>query len=298
MAYYSGQISSFNDLLNIFVSICQNHGWVWSNSILSKNECYLRLIASETGITATGGTGQSGATLLNESFVMPRLGQPASAVNLPNFPADYHVFIFSDEVYLQLKFNIDYFYYLAFGKSDIPMPEAGLWIIATSCEKLSTSTTGGVSVTATSGGSTPSGATSTATLPFWNITTFSSNNNNSVISHGFDEEIWSSRNKRAVYSSSLTPLQQRQPSNWSQETILLPINVFVERPSSKQSMVCQFKNSRFLRIDNFEPEQILTLGNEQWIVFPFYRKNSAARDGGSPIDHSGTFGWAIRYEGP
>jgi hypothetical protein len=34
------------------------------------------------------------------------------------------------------------------------------------------------------------------------------------------------------------------------------------------------------------------------MIFPWYRKYSATRDGGTNIDHTGTFGWAIKYEPP
>ena len=55
---------------------------------------------------------------------------------------------------------------------------------------------------------------------------------------------------------------------------------------------------RFLRIDNYQPGDIIPLGPDRWKVAPWYRKNTAQRDGGSNIQHTGTFGWAIRYDGP
>ena len=70
------------------------------------------------------------------------------------------------------------------------------------------------------------------------------------------------------------------------------------RASNKVSILAKIENARYLRIDNLQPEQILTFGAEKWMVFPFHKKNSSVRDGGTSIDHSGTFGWAIRYDGP
>lgn len=77
----------------------------------------------------------------------------------------------------------------------------------------------------------------------------------------------------------------------------MPYNIYLERPENKLSLICQFENARFLRIDNHEPEQILTLGHERWMIFPFCRKDVKNRNGGLNIYHTGTFGWAIRYEG-
>ncbi len=96
----------------------------------------------------------------------------------------------------------------------------------------------------------------------------------------------------------IQPLISRQPSAFSSEAIFLPIQIAVPRASNKTSIVADVKNARYLRIDNYEPGQILTLGNDKWMVFPFHRKNITARNGGDYIDHTGTFGWVIRYEGP
>jgi len=58
------------------------------------------------------------------------------------------------------------------------------------------------------------------------------------------------------------------------------------------------QNARTLRVDNYDPGQIITLGDDQWRIYPFYRKNADQRDGttSSGGDHSGTMGWAIRYD--
>ena len=67
---------------------------------------------------------------------------------------------------------------------------------------------------------------------------------------------------------------------------------------NKVRLVLEVRNARYMRIGNNDPEQVITLGPDRWKVFPFLRKNASVPDGGSVIDHSGTFGWAIRYDGP
>lgn len=302
MAYYSGQASSYQELLNVLVNACVEQGWAWNNSILSKENCYLKLTATATGATAgiiaTGGTGvSSGSTLLNPALTTPRLGNPG-IVNAINFPVAYRIFIFAKEVYLITKFNINSYYYLAFGKSSINLGGNGLWISATACGAgIYSSLTGAISIGSSTGGA--GGATTpSAVAPFWNGSQFSNNWSNSVIQHGFDNILWSSGTTKAILVSSLSPLINRMPSNFSQETVLLPINVYVNRLQNKISLACQFEHARFIRIDNFNDEQIITLGGDKWMVFPFYKRDITARDGGNYIDHTGTFGWAIRYDGP
>lgn len=89
-----------------------------------------------------------------------------------------------------------------------------------------------------------------------------------------------------------------QPNSWNSEATLLPIRAWKARPSSKISMTADLEFARHIRIDNLSPGDILTIGSDQWKVFPWYRKDVSAHNGGYFVNHTGTFGWAIRYEGP
>lgn len=293
MAYYSGQAASYDQLLTVLVNACVLNGWTWADNILNKSDVYIKLVVSSIGITATGGTGKSGATLLNAALTSPRIGNPHTTNNKVSFPASYRIFVFEYEVYLIVKSDINKFFYLAFGKSNLNLSASGLWISATACGAGGYGYGIGIGMSATGGGAGGSGNPS-AVAPFWNGNNFADNWSNAVIAHGFDGIVWSSGSKIANFVSSLAPLNDRQPSAWSTNAILLPINVYVNRASSKKSLACQFQHSRYLRIDNFDPEQIIQLGSEKWMIFPFFQKNITSRNGG---DNTGTFGWAIRYDG-
>ena len=45
-------------------------------------------------------------------------------------------------------------------------------------------------------------------------------------------------------------------------------------------------------------EAIIQRGGSQWMVFPWLRKDGTVAGDVDRATHSGTFGWAIRYEGP
>lgn len=94
------------------------------------------------------------------------------------------------------------------------------------------------------------------------------------------------------------PLMGLLPNTWNSEAVLLPIRAYKVRPSYKISLTADLEHARYTRIDNYTPGQIITLGSERWKIFPWYRKDAVNRNGGYVINHSGTFGWAIRYEGP
>ena len=314
MAYFSGLASSYPDLISQLVNSCIAEGWTWQDSILSKSTAFVKVIYNPTasfgsgaGIQLQGGTGKAGSNLLNPSSCAMRLGPfgtGALLVPAPTFPLQYHFFIFDDpnEVFVIVKYDNDRFLFLGFGLSTIS--GCGLWMSASLGLRSGTNSTGtSISIDQTNGGLTGSSSYVSSSGFFWQ-----SNNlvGNSVLATqtlyttidglGWTEN--SSYTTNIPAQKSLAPLISRLPSAWSNETVLLPIQPILQRSSFKSSIIADIKNARYARIDNLEPEQILTIGSEKWMVFPFHKKNSRVRNGGSVIDHTGTLGWAIRYEGP
>lgn len=314
MAYYTGQCTSYQHLADILVEHCQKHGWVWQDGILSKNDLFIQIFVVEQridnyhvrgqGITLIGGTGKQTNQLINPAENPVRLGRTVAGRKLPQinyFPAHYHLFIFANEVYLFMKFDIDKFYYLAFGKSNLLQNTlgSGLWLSAT-CQHYSFSSDDGsifeIIYLKNNGGGASGGYGATVVAPFWNRQDFYHNWSNSVICHGLDNLLWSNGKSRAY--CTFEPLIDRLPTNHFADSPLLPYNIYLERPENKLSLIAQLENARCVRIDNYEPEQIISLGHEKWMVFPFYRKNLQYRDVNSGYSqHTGTFGWAIRFDG-
>lgn len=310
MAYYTGQCSSYQHLADILVEKCQQHGWAWQDNILSKDDLFVKVMVQnqpasnyygvlQHGITITGGTAQHGSNLVNPSNSV-RLGRTVWNEHNPNyFPVNYHLFVFADEVYLVMKFEVDKFYYLAFGKSHLIKGTQGngLWLSATACNNAyyAYSAIEHMRIMSNDGGE-GGGNNRSPVAPFFNRNQWYDGWSNSIICHGLDNTLWSSGTSRAY--ATFEPLIDRLPTAHFADSPLLPYNIYLERPENKISLITQFANARFLRIDNHEPEQIITLGHERWIVFPFYRKDLQERNGTiTRYDHTGTFGWAIRYEG-
>ncbi|WP_313043279.1 hypothetical protein [Acinetobacter sp.] len=310
MAYYNGQATSYTELLNVLVAACVAEGWTWADGILNKGTAYVAAsynptasVTNGSGLQFQGGTGKSSGALVNPSPSKIRIGplNAGSFVPAPSFPLDYHIFIFDnpDEVYLVIKYEIDRFFFAGFGLSTIP--GNGLWLSGSTGLRYSTNTsnaTGHFSIQAEAGGDSQSSVYARATGFFWQ--SFASGDLGSVCQIIFTEVDaigWTGLNLTPA-NQKLAPLIAISPSSWTNETILLPIEPVLSRASSKVSILTKIENARYLRIDNLEPEQILTFGAEKWMVFPFHKKDISVRDGGSSIGHSGTFGWAIRYDGP
>lgn len=305
MAYYSGQVSSYQELLDVLVASCVTEGWTWADGILSKGTAFLKLsnqAGNYPGVVAQGGTGKAGSSLVNPSAAMPRLGRPAYLGQGNNsnvtWPAQYYIHIFNnpDEVYLVLHHSVDAFWKLGFGLSSIQ--DSGLWITGTAGSQ-------GPTVSAENRGSfaprfNGSGSAYYSTgIPFWQT----------LANDGYYVENILFRNGSWLHSGSkfhavlaTAPLFSRLPNVWNQETIFIPIKAFESVASSKQSMQLELAHCRYVRIDNYEPNQVVILGDEKWKIYPGIRKNISERDGGGSTnygsDHSGTFGIAIKYDGP
>lgn len=327
MAYYNGVANSFNDLLTQLVAACVENDWTWADGILSKGAAFVKPWVESTasgttgiGLVVQGGTGKSGSTLLTPSPQTPRMGPPSRAVSQPTWPMTYSIHLFTDpdEVFMVARFNVDYFFFVSFGLSSVPgLTKTGLWLSATS-RRGRGPTAAGIFVTATGGGGSgfnDSDNVSSAGSPgcfLWNNNGTATGGiqetpgQNSAICTGLDGIDWPFPTSNSTSYDAINtfnaniparPHIERTPNAWNQESPLLPIQVYLVRASAKVSLVADIRNARYVRVDNYTPEQIVTLGADRWKIYPFYRRVAGTTDilGG---DHTGGLGWAIRYDGP
>lgn len=323
MAFYSGAVNSFADLRTALVDACAAEGWTWADSILSKGVAHVRPYVSSTntfteglGLLIQGGTGKSGSTLTGASDVIPRLGRPGAFPGFVDiaFPASYKLHVFSgpDEVFLFLRHGVDRFSWLAFGVSDVPgLGGTGLWLgaIARRGYMASSQVNSGFAIENYRGGNNTSNLAGTACASpglFWVSSRAQTDPTarQDCIHANIDGEGWSGAGDNASPGAfnAIFPVSQLvaySPSAWNTEAPLLPIMGHVWRASSKCSLVVDVRNARYVRVDNYEPEQVISIGPDRWRIYPFHQKNTSERNGASSgIGHSGTFGIAIRYDGP
>lgn len=307
MPYYTGAANSMAGLLESVTAACVAEGWTWADSILSKGNVFVQLTANDSGnpsIRIQGGTGRADGALVNPSSAHPYLARVSdySGFEDISYPCTYHLFVFDepDEIYLVVQYGVDWHAWLAFGNSIID--GASVWIAANKPTAMYWIYDDyPIRITANGGNS----ATRPVAGIFWkssSIGGYGSNYSESAIYadvwRGDNYAASNSTETQAVTASlTISQLISRGLSNWNSESVLLPIQPCYQTVGSKMQMLADLFYARYLRIDNYDPGQILTIGSEHWMVFPFIRKNTAARDGGSSIDHTGTFGWAIRYDG-
>ncbi|MCL7422515.1 MAG: hypothetical protein M8364_16615 [Methylobacter sp.] len=95
----------------------------------------------------------------------------------------------------------------------------------------------------------------------------------------------------------------RSPNIWNNQALLVPIHLTQLALSGLSMYLGYIDHIRYIRVDNYELGDIVTLGTDKWKVFPCVKKDSVNRNGGVygvgwNNNQSGTVGYAIRYDGP
>lgn len=315
MAFVSGSANSVSDLLTALQDACVGNGYTLSGSVLHKGTLFLQASVASGCLKILGGTGINGSNQLTGAG--PAAVQIGATVGVPSvgtWPVFFsiHVLDEPDEVYLIVNSDVDQFHWLAFGvNAATGITGSGVWYGGTEGEFAPALTTKAIALepVMTVGGEGPNSCPALF---------FSAGNNfyrtvNSFIHHNLDDVGWSgggTSNSLAVGAASavvggpanaargVEVALQRQPNSWNQDSILLPIRPLVPRASLKCSQIGDLAHSRYIRVSNYEPGEVITLGSDRWRVYPWFRKNASTPNGGSNITHSGTLGWAVRYDGP
>ena len=125
----------------------------------------------------------------------------------------------------------------------------------------------------------------------------------SFVHTGLDSYPWRSGNSSGYRGAGtkVGSLLMQLPNLYNSANVLLPIKPVAVRSSGGVTIIANPKNARYLRIDNVSPGEVISFGADKWKCYPFFKKDIAQRDGVPGItgaSHSGTFGYAVRYDGP
>lgn len=294
MAYYTGTANDMTALRQALIDACVLEGWSWDggSEVLSKAAMFLRLQIVSGYLTLLGRTGATSGDAPNEA----RIGTFASTA--VTFPLTYEIFAFAGEVYMVVNYSVDLYQWCAFGQSTVQgISGSGMWVGAS----LATTAPAGLQLSPTAGAQ---GSNYAAPALFWQTTYTYTEVRSCWVDSGLDGQGWwlgQTLSGVTVGIAATVPLVGLLPNSWNSEAVLLPIRCYKVRPSNKISLIADLEHARYTRVDNYAPGEVITIGADRWKVYPWYRKNTAARDGGATTGinaHSGTLGWAIRYEGP
>lgn len=308
MSYTTGTANSATELRTAIFAACVANGWTLASPIVSKGGQALQIVlntdSGPQGLRFKGGKSVAAGALVAACPQHVSMGDRSNLAFA--WPANYHLFAFAnpDEVYVVVNYDVDKFQWAAWGQSVHQLPGTGMWfasLIGTNAGQPDTY------MQIQNSGMLDSFSYTQPGL-FWrdaNGDGYSPGYVGSQMHHGLDGDFWTDGGpgKASPYAASTAnPLISLLPNAWNSETVLLPILGIVKRPSNLTSLVVTPQNARYMRIDNHAPGEIITLGADRWIAFPWLRKDAARRNGmssaGVTDQHSGTLGWAIRYEGP
>lgn len=309
MAYYSGTANSVNDLLTALRNSAVSDGWTLSGNVLSKGGVFVEHVISGANIKVRGGT--SGA-MTNASPYMS-IGKFLRVNTLAiTYPCSWELHGHAHEVYFIVNYDVDRYQWMAWGLSTVPaLPGSGIWVSASVGQPLDELP--GISYdfspislqfsgSSFQAGAAYSGWTGYVPAALWAATSAyeASNYASGYCHHNLDGYGWAIAlsNNLPGWNTIGSAFALAQPSAWNGEAVLLPLRLFFVRPSNRISLIVDHEHARLLRIDNLSPRDVLTLGTDKWKVYPWHKKNVSARNGGSGVDHTGTFGWAVRYLGP
>lgn len=294
MAYVTGSVNSLADLVTALQQACTANGWILAGNVLHKGACYASLVADATTITLIGGTGVDGNNALIEPSTPCYFLAPTT--DPFTWPMTYHAFVGATEVYLVGNFSLTAYPWLCFGSSPLPgVGGTGNWV-----SSVNNSHGPKTSVTKQLYWDSCYGYSGYDLQPcIMSSDLFGAGSNFLHVDIDGTGAQWviGSAQKYTNY------LCAYQPNAWNGETALMPIQAALVRPSSKISWVLNaLSDARYVRIDNITPGDVVMLGSEKWMVFPWWRKNAAARDGfhggSGGANDTGTFGHAFRYDGP
>ena len=302
MAYAISSIGSMAALVTFIQDTCVANGWTLSGNILYKDTAYVEIIADGTvGVKITGGTGHAAGALTGASTQSAYFGTHSGITVTFPLSVEININTSPDEIYVVINYATNYYGLIAWGISDVPgLPGTGNWYHA-----VRTATQGSDQFYILEGGvsyGTNYGGHIDGTAMFCGYSgsgsTWSGGVNNTFIHDDLDGGGW--HNGDGSWPSAFayqSPLLADTPSLWNGEAVLVPYSVYFPRASNKHSLVADLGHIRLLRIDNHAPGDTITLGSDQWKIYPFFCKNTVERNGGATKQHSGTFGYAVRYTG-
>ena len=313
MAYQTGTVASPTALKSVIETFCTTNGWTLSGSdYLYKGQSFVKL-------TATGTTKlQLNTANSSDGLTTPYAYAPYIYIETANWPVTYYIATFTnpDIVICVLHYATNLIQPIIFG--DIVKTHTSAYVggnfiyaprIVTGFESQINSI-----FTATDTGITSVSTiryTSGNTIPFSQVSqSVSGVERNCAIHAEIDGNTWSTSGYVTTLNATNVRLAEsttqsffRSPNSWNNQAQLIPIKLVFVALDSFVSYLGYMEHIRFVRVDNYEIGDIITLGSDKWKVFPWSKKDSTYRNGpgnslsGYP-DSSGTLGFAVRYDGP
>jgi len=294
MSYYTGTAPSIEALHTAIVNACVAEGWSWIDPILSKGTMFFELTWITTRSTANhdaiilgGRTAASGGDIPDNDVMISEFDNWEWV-----YPITYHIFVFDFEVWVAVNIFPATYMHLTFGQSQLPVPGSGNFFAGTY----------GYDTGATISSGPDSALFGGSSFSYSRYRNYYCHDGLHPSGNGWrpdDNRASDSNTSSLVGKGSVAGIISNQPNAFNQESILVPIRCFHAFLSSKWGMVMEMQNARYIRNDYYENEEIIELGPDRWMIFPFSYKNINDRNTTTANNNdlrSGTYAVALKYE--
>lgn len=304
--YFSGVITSKENLISTINANLEAFGFTTIGSNLHKET----LAISFTNQTSYGGSTRirmhytdGAGNIISSSSAAVGLNY-----NLP-YPVNYELFCYEDplECYLIINYNSDSYLHVSFGLTTM---YGGKWPWLTAPHNLDntwSSLTLSASLYATNNYVTIASSSNTIHLGMFTTVGGDIYRSSSTVYtevSGTPEWITSFGNTTSAYGgdasgpTAVIHMLTNTPSAIDGSAMLAPVYAVTNFSSNRRIIVANPKYCRFTRNDNILPGETIMYGSDSWKVYPWLRRNTSARNGGTSsgqgINHSGTFALALK----
>ena len=310
MAYLSVVVNSAADLKAAIESFAQTNGWTLTSGVLSKNGCYVSIYVAAVNDLRIAGGKNGDFTGVNASYT--------KRIHVSTWPssATVHLFGFNnpDTIWMTMNYDVVKFHHMGFGN----MIKYGSWgggqwnhgqhtmyagSIDTKCfatlglSSRASSSTGvqcGFFADGADGHSwdngylenTPTHLECDIRGRIWEPPYANGNG---------DDKYWTFR--------FLTPIHYKNPNVFNSQTLLSPFQIWLRASDGYLQCLGHVDHIRWVKLTNYNPGDVITLGSDQWKLFPWCVHDVSQPDGqsvfyGQQLPTTGVLGCAIKYDGP
>lgn len=317
MAYQSVVVNSSSDLVAAIKNFAATNGWSISGDVLSKGDTYVKLQATSSTVVSLIGAKNNVFAGEEQSY--------QSVVRFTVWPSSMicHLIGFSnpDTLFCTMNYDVVNYLHIGFGK----VVKYGDWVGGSWIHSshgylgldnaLYSLVDGGGNVFYDSIGSP------VEALPFWShqITDrwsgTAANCAGSKIHCEINGYIWmppflnggapsNDLDTKMVYGPTIfTPIHRSNPNAFNGQTILTPFQLFIKGTDGFFMPIGHLEHIRFVRLTNYNPGDVITIGSTQWKVFPAFAKDTNLPNGRMNSYSDGTIstglqGIAVKYDGP
>lgn len=311
MAYFTGSVNSAAQLATMLKNTVAANGWTLAGDVVSKNGAHIRITAPDTSEVRIEGA-------RNGIFAAPDICPRYSRIRLTNWPsyATYHLIVFDnpETVWCTINFGTITYMHVGFGVlQKYAAWDGGMWFHAQHTTGVSdlqgfSYVDGDVRSYYPNQGNECALFWNQRDSDMWN----GGNNSNKVsmlhcelrgeIWPGFEQGTGVNNNFNMIHCPYIIrPTHKCNPNAFNGQTVLSPFTLSLQNTDGHYMPIGHVGHLRWVKLTNYNPGDIIQLGTEKWLLFPWKQLDPTIPNG-TP-DTRGTLstgvnGVALAYDGP